>query len=180
MLRNAALSILLLSVLLLIGCGRTREAQQGVQAARQLQQTGQTTIKTGEGEVQIKTDKAGEQATITIEGESGEKHSVTVGEDLDTSALSLAIYPGATQQGGQITETAAGKHLNFVFTTTDSFEKVADFYKGKYPDAKVSDVKMSDGHLLNIGIGKPPNMTSVAVQQSKDEADITIILIEQK
>jgi len=180
MLRNAALSILLLSVLLLIGCGRTREAQQGVQAARQLQQTGQTTIKTGEGEVQIKTDKAGEQATITIEGESGEKHSVTVGEDLDTSALSLAIYPGATQQGGQTTETAAGKHLNFVFTTPDSFEKVADFYKTKYSGANISDINMPDAHLLNILITEPPNMTSVAVQQAADEDQVSIVLIEQK
>ena len=110
MLRNTALSILLLSVLLLIGCGRAREAGQAVQAGRQLQQSGETTIKTDEGEVQIKTDKAGEQATITVEGESGEKHSVTIGEALDTSELSLAIYPGATQQGGQTTDTGAGKH----------------------------------------------------------------------
>ena len=180
MLRNTALCILLLSVLLLIGCGRAREAQQAVQAGRQLQQTGETTIKTDEGEVQIKTDKAGEQATITVEDESGEKHSVTVGEDLDTSELSLAIYPGATQQGGQTTDTDAGKHLSFVFTTTDSFDKVADFYKGKYSDGKVSDIKMPDGRLLNIIITEPPNMTSVAVQQTDDEDQVSIILIEQK
>ncbi len=167
MLRNAALSILLFSTVLLIGCGRTRQAQQAVQAGRQLQQTGETTIKTDEGEVQIKTDKADEQTTITVEDESGEKHSVTIGEDLDTSALSLAIYPGATQQGGQTTETAAGKQLNFVFTTTDSFEKVADFYKAKYPDAQVSDMKMPDVRLLNILITEPPNMTSVAVRHCR-------------
>ncbi len=180
MLRNAALSILLFSTVLLIGCGRTRQAQQAVQAGRQLQQTGETTIKTDEGEVQIKTDKAGEQTTITVEDESGEKHSVTIGEDLDTSALSLAIYPGATQQGGQTTETAAGKQLNFVFTTTDSFEKVADFYKAKYPDAQVSDMKMPDVRLLNILITEPPNMTSVAVQQADDEDQVSIVLIQQK
>jgi len=180
MLRNAALSILLLSVLLLIGCGRAREAQQGVQAARQLQQTGEATIKTDEGEVQIKTDKAGEQATITVEDESGQKHSVTVGEALDTSELSLAIYPGATQQGGQTTDTAAGKHLSFVFITTDSFEKVADFYKSKYPDGSISDIKMPDARLLNIAIAQPPDMTSVAVQQADDEDQVTIVLIEQK
>jgi len=180
MLRNAVLCIILLSIVLLIGCGRVREAQQGVQAGRQLQQTGETTIKTDEGEVQIKTDKAGEQATITVEGESGEKHSVTVGEALDTSELSLAIYPGATQQGGQTTDTDAGKHLNFVFTTTDSFEKVADFYKSKYSDARISDIKMPDARLLNILITEPPNMTSVAVQQANDEDEVSIILIEQK
>ena len=180
MLRNAALCILLLSVVLLVGCGRAREAQQAVQAGRQLQQTGETTIKTDEGEVQIKTDKAGEQATITVEGESGEKHSVTIGEALDTSELSLAIYPGATQQGAQTTDTDAGKHLSFVFTTTDSFDKVADFYKSKYSDAKVSDIKMPDGRLLNIGIAEPPNMTSVAVQQADDEDEVSIVLIEQK
>jgi len=180
MLRNTALSILLLSVLLLIGCGRAREAQQGAQVGRQLQQTGETTIKTDEGEVQINTDKSGEQATITVEDEAGEKHSVTVGEALDTSELSLAIYPGATQQAGQTTDTAAGKHLSFVFTTTDSFEKVADFYKSKYSDAKVSDIKMPDARLLNIVIAKPPNMTSVAVQQADDEDQVTIVLIEQK
>ncbi len=180
MLRNAALSILLLSVLLLIGCGRAREAQQAVQAGRQLQQTGETTIKTDEGEVQIKTDKAGEQATITVEGESGEKHSVTIGEALDTSELSLAIYPGATQQGGQTTDTAAGKHLNFVFTTTDSFDEVADFYRGKYPDANISDIKMPDARLLNILIAEPPNMTFIAVQQADDEDQVSIVLTEQK
>ncbi len=180
MLRDAALSILLLSVLLLVGCGRAREARQAVQTGRQLQQTGEATIKTDEGEVQIKTDKAGEQATITVEDESGEKHSITVGADLDTSELSLAIYPGATQQGGQTTDTGAGKHLSFIFTTTDSFEKVADFYKSKYSDAKVSDIKMPDARLLNIAIAKPPNMTSVAVQQADDEDQVTIILIEQK
>ena len=180
MLRNTALCILLLSVLLLIGCGRAREAQQAAQAGRQLQQTGETTIKTDEGEVQIKTDKAGEQATITVEGESGEKHSVTIGEALDTSELSLAIYPGATKQSGQVVTTGEGKHLSFVFTTTDSFEKVADFYKSKYPDAKVSDMKMPDARLLNIVIAKPPNMTSVAVQQADDEDQVSIVLVEQK
>jgi len=180
MLRNAALSILLLSAMLLIGCGRARQAQQAVQAGRQLQQTGEATIKTDEGEFQIKTDKAGEQTTITVEGESGQKHSVTIGEDLDTSALSLAIYPGAIQQGGQTTDTDAGKQMSFVFTTTDSFEKVADFYKSKYADANISDIKMPDGRLLNIGIAKPPDMTSVAVQQADDEDGVTIILIEQK
>ena len=180
MLRNTALSILLLSVLLLIGCGRAREAQQAVQAGRQLQQSGETTIKTDEGEVQIKTDKAGEQATITVEGESGEKHSITIGEALDTSELSLAIYPGATQQGGQTTDTDAGKHLSFVFTTTDSFDKVADFYKNKYPDATISDMKMPDAHLLNIIIAEPPNMTSVAVQQAADDDEVSIVITEQK
>ena len=181
MLRNAALSILLLSVLLLIGCGRTREAQQATQAGRQLQQTGETTIKTDEGEVQIKTDKAGEQATITVEGESGEKHSVTVGEDLDTSELSLAIYPGATQQGGQTTDTgAAGKYLSFGFTTTDSFEKVADFYKDKYPDPNIADMKTRDRRLLTIIVTEPPNMTSVTIQQADDEDQVGIILTEQK
>ncbi len=180
MLRNTALCILLLSVVLLIGCGRAREAQQGVQAARQLQQTGETTIKTDEGEVQIKTDKAGELATITVEDESGEKHSVTVGEDLDTSELSLAIYPGATKEHGQVTTTDQGKHLGFVFTTTDSFEKVADFYKNKYSDGTISDVKMPDGRLLNILIAEPPDMTSIGVQQVDDEDNVTIILTEQK
>ena len=180
MLRNAVLSSLLLSVLLLVGCGRAREAQQGAQVGRQLQQKGEATIKTDEGEVQIKTDKAGEQTTITVEDESGEKHSVTVGEDLDTSELSLAIYPGAAQQGGQTTDTGAGKHLSFVFTTTDSFEKVADFYRGKYPDANISDIKIPDGRLLNIVIAEPPNMTSVAVQQADDEDKVTIVLTEQK
>ncbi len=180
MLRNAALSILLLSVLLLVGCGRAREAQQAVQAGRQLQQKGETTIKTDEGEVQIKTDKAGEQATVTVEDESGQKHSITVGEDLDTSELSLAIYPGATKEHGQVITTDRGKQLSFGFTTTDSFDKVAKFYKGKYSDAKISDIKMPDGRLLNIGIAEPPDMTSVAVHQAADEDQVAIILIEQK
>jgi len=180
MLRNSALSILVLSVLLLIGCGRTREAQQALQAGRQLQQKGETTIKTDEGELKIKTDKAGEQTTITVDDKSGEKHSITVGEDIDTSELSLAIYPGATKEGGHIVTTDQGKQLSFTFTTTDSFEKVANFYKSKYPNANISDIKMPDGRLLNIGIGKPPNMTSVGVQQNKDEDNVTIILIEQK
>jgi len=180
MLRNTALCILLLSVLLLIGCGRAREVQQAAQVGRQLRQPGETTIETDEGEVQIKTDKAGEQVTITVEGESGEKHSVTVGEDLDTSELSLAIYPGATKQSGQVITTGEGKQLSFTFTTTDSFEKVADFYKSKYSGANISDIKMADARLLNIGIAAPPDMGSIAVQQADDEDQVTIVLIEQK
>ena len=108
------------------------------------------------------------------------KHSVTIGEARDTSELSLAIYPGATQQGGQTTDTDAGKYLSFVFTTTDSFDEVADFYKSKYPDATISDMKMPDAHLLNIIIAEPPNMTSVAVQQADDEDQVSIVLTEQK
>jgi len=180
MLRNAALSIILLSILLLIGCGRARQASQAVQAGRQLQQKGEATIKTEEGEVQIKTDKAGQQATITVEDESGEKHSVTVGKDIDTSQLSLAIYPGATKEHGQVITTDQGKQLTFSFTTTDSFEKVANFYKSKYSDAKISDIKMPGQRLLNIGMAEPPDMTSVAVRQADDDDKVTIILIEQK
>ncbi len=146
MLRNAVLSILLLSVLLLIGCSRVHQVKQAVHAGRQLQQTGKTTIKTDEGELQINTDKSAQQATITNTDKSGEKHSITVGKDIDTSELSLAIYPGATKKGGQVVTTDQGKQLNFSFTTTDSFEKVADFYKGKYPDANISDIKSQHHH----------------------------------
>ena len=180
MLRNAALSIILLSLILLIGCGRARQAQQAIRAGRQLQQQGETTIKTDEGDVQIKTDKSGKQATITVEDESGEKHSAVVGADIDTSELSLAIYPGATKEHGQVTTTDQRKHLTFSFTTTDSFEKVADFYKSKYSDAKISDIKMPGQRLLNIGIAEPPNMTSLAVRQADDDDKVTIIIIEQK
>ena len=180
MLRDAALSILLLAILLLVGCGRTREAQQAVQAGRQLQQTGETTIKTDEGEVQIKTDKAGEQATITVEGESGEKHSVTVGADLDTSELSLAIYPGATGEQSQITTDDQGKQLHFTFTTTDSFDKIADFYKSKYPnaDADAFAKEMSGRRILNISLRGAPILRSITLIQDEfcDEDEVIIVL----
>ena len=179
MLRNTALSILLLSVLLLVGCGRAREAEQAVQAGRQLQQSGETIIKTDEGEVHIKTGKAGEQATITVEGESGEKHSVTVGEDFDASGLSLAIYPGATKQHGQVLTTDQGKQLRFTFTTTDSFDEVADFYRDKYSDAKIFDIETLDVRALNIVIAAPPETTAIFIQQADDEAQVTFFLVEQ-
>ena len=137
MLRNAALCILLLSVVLLLGCGRARE--------------------------------------------SGEKPSVTIGEALDTSALSLAIYPGSAQQGSHTTDTgAAGKYLSFVFTTTDSFEKVVNFYKDKYPDSNFADMKTRDRRLLTMIITEPPNMTSVTIQQADDGDQVSITLTEQK
>ncbi len=174
MLRDAALSMLLLSVLLLVGCGRTREAQQAVQAGRQLQQKGEATIKTDEGEVQIKTDKAGEQATITVEDESGARHSVTHAEDLDTSQLSLAIYPGATGEQSQITTDDQGKQLHFTFTTTDSFDKVADFYKSKYPNADIFAKEMSGQRILDIMLRGVPILRSISLIQEEDEVMIVL------
>ena len=180
MVRNATMALLLLALLLLVGCGRARQAQQAVQAGRQLQQEGRATIQTDEGEVQIETDKAGEQTTVTVEDESGQKQTMTTGKAMATSELSLPVYPGATQEYGQVVTTDEGKQLNFSFTTTDSFDKVADFYKSKCAGGKISDIQMPGQRLLNIGLGEPPDMTSVAVQQAEGEDKVTIIIIEAK
>ncbi len=124
MLRNFALSILLLSVLLPLGCRRAFQ--------------------------------------------------------VDTKELSLAIYPGAIPKGSRVLASEFGTRFAFDFTTSDSFDLVADFYKRTYPYGKVSDITMPGCRLLNIEMVPPNNRGFVVIRQPSGARNVTIILIEQK
>jgi len=157
MLRSPALPILLLAALLLIGCARIRQAQQAEQRRRQLE----------------------EQGTVTFETESGARHSVTNAEDLDTSQLSIAIYPGAIGEQSQISTYDQEKQLHFTFTTTDSFDKIADFYKSKYPTADAGPLlEISGRRLFDIDLREVSPRRSIRLIHDEfcDEDEVIIVL----
>jgi len=149
MLRNAALSILLLSVLLLIGCGRTREAQQGVQAAPRFRS---------------RPTKPASRPLSLLRANPARS---TPSPSAKTSTLPRFLWPSTLAPPNRAVRLLK---LPLASTSTSSSP----------PPTALRKSLTSTRASIPTPRSLMSNMTSVAVQQSKDEADITIILIEQK
>jgi len=82
-----------------------------------------------------------------------------------TKELNVEVYPGAqVQKAGTATMTIAGIHtVTANFESSDSVEKICDFYRSKFPSASVQS---SDQTHCNIVSGDKENSTTVSIQSS--------------
>ena len=117
---------------------------------------------------------------MKMKGQDGEEMTFATGGDTDTSDLNLEIYPGAEQEGA--TRFSGGDGMTLVVTckTSDEFDKVAKFYKDKYPDAQKTEMTMGGQQLLTLLMEEEDGQRTVSVTQTDGDEEVVVILQRAK
>lgn len=121
--QNSGLKIVLIVVAIVIGLGIIGSATAGFIAWHFSRRSH---IQTGSGNVKVETP-------------FGTVESTTNGEEA-TRKLGIALYPGARALKGQSANAKIGNITTTAaeFETSDSPDKVAEFYKSQFPHANVA------------------------------------------
>lgn len=92
--------------------------------------------------------------------------------------LGVEIYPGAhVQRAGTASVTFGSFHtVTGKFESSDSVDKICDFYKSKFPNATA---QASDQSHCNIVSGIQGNSTTITVQSSGDGSEFTIVVMKK-
>lgn len=115
--------------------------------------------------------------TVTVQNKQG---SMVLGKNaVDPAKLGVPIYPGATQGEGAMSVTSkTGSGQMASFESSDSFDKVYQWYKGRMP---AGSEKMKFGNGDNAvaefvtGGEKPGDLqTMVMLSQKKDVTNIIV------
>jgi zinc-ribbon domain len=93
--------------------------------------------------------------------------------------LGVEIYPGADlRKEGTASVTFGSLHtVTANFESTDSVDKICDFYKQKFPSAQVAS---SDQTHCSIVSGDKGNSTTISVQSSGNGSRFTIVSMTKK
>ena len=93
--------------------------------------------------------------------------------------LGVDVYPGAqVQKQGTASATLFGVHtVTANFESSDSVDKVCDFYKTKFPNA---NIKSSDQNQCSIVAGAQGNSTTVSIQSRGDGCRFQIVSVSKK
>jgi hypothetical protein len=93
--------------------------------------------------------------------------------------LGVDVYPGAqVQKAGTASVTFGSFHtVTANFESSDSVDKICDFYKSKFPNANVSS---SDQNHCRIVSGGQGNQTSIDVQPNGDGSRLMIVVMTKK
>lgn len=186
MLRMTAAAIVVamfVAGVLVTGCAKVQEAKETAQAVGEAArfsrdiQDGKATFKGEDGQnVTVETQGKDENMTMTVKNEKGEEFTVAGGKEMDLKGLDIEVYPGARQEGGSRMSDEKLTHISAVFKTSDSFEKVAEFYKKKYPDAQTNEMNMGEQQMLIMTVGEEPKVKSISVTTEEGTKDLNIIL----
>jgi hypothetical protein len=93
--------------------------------------------------------------------------------------LGVDVYPGAqVQKQGTAAVTLFGVHtVTANFESSDSVDKVCDFYKTKFPNA---NIRSSDQNQCSIVAGAQGNSTTVSIQSRGDGCRFQIVALNKK
>lgn len=99
--------------------------------------------------------------------------------DKTAKELGVEIYPGAqVQKAGTASVTFGSLHtVTANFESSDSVDKICDFYRQKFPSAQVAS---SDQTHCSIVSGDKGNSTTVTVQSSGDGSRFSIVTMAKK
>jgi hypothetical protein len=99
--------------------------------------------------------------------------------DKTAEELGVEIYPGAqVQKAGTASVTFGSLHtVTANFESSDSVDKICDFYRQKFPSAQVAS---SDQTHCSIVSGDKGNSTTISVQSSGDGSRFTIVTMTKK
>jgi len=132
-----------------------------------------TTVSTGDATVS--SDDANKTTTITTKD-----GSETIGKNaVDPAKLGVPVYPGAQAgESGVSVAGASGTTQMVSLTTTDSFDKVFDWYQGQLPKEdqtmKISNQDSSTAEFTIGANGKSPATATIMITSKKDKTDILI------
>jgi hypothetical protein len=107
--------------------------------------------------------------------------SMETSTDPDKTAqeLGVEIYPGAqVQKAGTASVTFGSLHtVTAIFESSDSVDKICDFYRQKFPSAQVAS---SDQNRCTIVSGDKGNSTTITVEPRGDGSKLTIVTLTKK
>jgi hypothetical protein len=159
---SSALKIILIVVAVIVGIGILGTATVGIIAYR----IAKSSRVTQEGD------------HVKVETPFG---NVESSKDPDQAAkdLGIDIYPGAeVQKHGAASATFGGMHtVTANFESSDPVGKVCEFYKSRFPDARVNT---SDQERCTIVSNDPKNMITINVQSSGDASKFQITSVTKK
>ena len=126
----------------------------------------------------VKDEVTSKEGDMTIKDAEG--NTSHIGAGASDADLAIDVYPGATKDpaGGYSAETNGGKTMSFSYLTADSVEDIAKFDKGKYPEAKTSEIN-NDGDKMacfNHEQGKQNTIVSVTRKKADQETRIGCIV----
>jgi predicted small lipoprotein YifL len=138
---------------------------------------GKVTVKDGEGNTYTTDTKSNE---VTLEGtdSTGAKTTVTTGSAVDLSPFGLEPYPGAEVRNdlstsGTTTADGGTQMASVIMTTSDSFDQVTAFYKGKLKKVDLES-KAPESALL-VGVTNNDSRVNVNMGKDGDKTQITLI-----
>ena len=99
--------------------------------------------------------------------------------DTVVKSLNVDIYPGAEvkKEGTASVSLFGVSTVTAIFETSDSVDKVAGFYKRKFPNAAVTS---SDANQCTIVSSDKKNMVTINIQGSGDRTRIQISSVSRK
>lgn len=180
----AVIAVAVLLAVVIGGCAKAKEAAdtaqavgQAVKAAKDMERKGEATIKTDDGEATIKiNEKDGKSSSVSVTDKEGKTSTITSGTEVDASKAGIELYPGAEQKGGGDVSGEQGTVVGVTLETADSFEKVAKFYKDKYPEASKTETTSDGSSMLLLQISQPPDAKMVTVTSDKDSGKVNIVI----
>ena len=158
-----------------LGCGKAKEAATAVSNVNQAAKMAQGGTATFEGEngekVEVKADQGA--GKVTVKTDQGE---MTSENKVDVKKLGIEVYPGADVVTGATVDHGEGSMVSAQTHTPDAFDKVAKFYKDKYPKGQSIEQNGADGKVFTTTLSAPPDMKIVVVSQDKEKGGTTISL----
>jgi len=100
----------------------------------------------------------------------------------ETTALGVAIYPGATktENGGIAAQMGANGMELVTFKTKDDQAKVAEFYKGKFPKVKPLEMSFGGDAMTVFRTEDAKTKTLIVVQRKKSDSETRIEIASGK
>ncbi|HRK21577.1 MAG TPA: hypothetical protein PLX06_07205 [Fimbriimonadaceae bacterium] len=154
-----------LALAFVFGCGKKDEmtvVTPDGKATVSSDSEGKTVVETDKGKLEVDGD--GKNFSMTTTDSDGKQTTVSGGADFDMAEMGMPLYPGSKlkdeAQAKSSVSGPMGTMMTVVSYTSDSPEKVIDFYKDKLkeakpfsgPEAGLVTGKSEDGHDVSVAV----------------------------
>ena len=132
------------------------------------------TVVTSQGTTTI--ERSNDNQTVTYSNQQG---TVTSGKGaVDPAKLGLPIYPGATvNEGGYAGQSAQGSGEVVALSTTDSFDKVYQWYHDHMPaGSEAMHMTSGESSIASFRLGKDTDKEQRGVMITADKDKTSIML----
>jgi hypothetical protein len=163
----------------LAGCGRAKEAAETAHNAGEAAKlaTGQkATFKSDQGDVtmQVEKGKNSDEVTVKTKDAKGNETTYRSAQAADLSNLGIEVFPGAQQEHSGTVTNPQIDIVSAEYSSTDSFNKVAQFYKDKYQGGVTQEMSTKDGKTLTIQTGSDNDLKMIIVSEHNGQTHIIL------
>ncbi len=131
-------------------------------------------------EASVETDKSG---NVTVKSDQGTSRMSSDPSSVTEADLGLPFYPGSTPRANTAAsiDTPEMKSRTSLRETSDSWEKVVEFYKPKLTDANVvtNSSGQSGGAIMSGKIDGKDVMITASINGETKKTDISVAVVEK-